>query len=241
MKRCLMTLWICGSERECGVGAGKEGCDAGMNKVNRLIVLIAGLFLLTLLAALAQDEPLPKSSNTLPLEITIESIRKLVNSQEPVNFNLTRSDMPGATFKEQDTFAVTESANCSLTVESTQRWTVDFGKGFNYQTARSANSTATDRLSLSSVKEVQVESARDFMNRVFAPRTAEYQPPIFITHIQTVTSGVQRHYSGSTDNSDPKIFDRSLDFLNLFFRDEETASRIAKAIQRAGELCSRRN
>ena len=194
----------------------------------------------------------PKPADSGPsLEVTMKFIQDKMNEHGTVGFVLTSPGGTNDVFSREYVLVsdvVADSSTCTLHAKTkdthqvqgageTPLW-VD-GKPYNgHQEWLIASTTP-----FKAVDSITVESAQDARNRGFAEMahpelTVAYTPAVFALVLKgTKKDAFSFHQVWKVGERPPESSDHT-DKENAFiFRDEETANRVAKAMQHAVEVC----
>jgi hypothetical protein len=207
-------------------------------------------------AALAQKEvpSPPKPTDDGPsLEVTLKFIQEKMNDQGAVGYGLTRSNLPGVTFRTfyRMSGVVADATTCSLHKIETTNTRIEVATENGYLESGKPvmgddlirQSLDTSTISLRDVESLRVESRQDGANRQSAERgypdvTFTVAPQVFDLVLMASRPAFSFHNVITIGKQPPKTVDPPLAKEDhLFFREEETAKRLAKAITHALELC----
>jgi hypothetical protein len=204
--------------------------------------------------ALAQQKksvpPPPKPAEDGPsLEVTMKFIQDKMNDQGTVDYVLRSGGGKDAFTRSYVLISdvVADSSTCILRakrkttsqMEGTGQTPISFkGKRYNGHMEQVDESTTPFKV----VDSITVESAQDAVNRQMADAahpeiTFAYTPAVFQLMLKGTKDAFSFHRVFKLGEEPPENSDRTDKQNTFLFRDEETANRVAKAMQHAVELC----
>jgi hypothetical protein len=187
----------------------------------------------------AQDIPVPpKPQDDSPsLEVTMNFIQDALSAEGSVKYVATRHDsrtnqvLDSSTFSLQVSNIVADSQTCTLSYNKTN---------FTYAPTKYES---LSRLPLSGVAKLEVASIEDRSNSNSASQghpenTFIVSPPMYEIVVSMIRSHTIKTHSRKSDG-DKLLNENDAEFLVevFYFKTEEMAHRIAKAMVHAVELC----
>jgi hypothetical protein len=205
--------------------------------------------------ALAQQKksepPPPKPQDAGPsLEVTMKFIQDKMNDQGTVGYVVTRNN--GLVFRTYYLISdvVADASTCTLRAKKKTTTQIEVPDGYTY--TEDGKAVSGDDLHREGVEAITspfkdadtlvVESAQDAWNRGLAEAarpevTVTFTPAVYSLTLRA-TKNVFVHEVFTKGKVPPYNKDDMTGKKNTFmFRDEETANRVAKAMQHAVELC----
>jgi hypothetical protein len=167
---------------------------------------------------------------------------------------LTRSNMDGVLFRQYWLMfdVVADASDCTLHVKQKFTNQVEVTNGTSYIAEDGSRiggddlhseSLATTTSPFKNVDSITVESEQDLYNRNVAQRghpelTVTYTPAVFTLALKgTKKDAFSYHQQMNVGKQAPRQSDFAADRNQFWFRDEQTADRVAKAVLHAVELC----
>jgi len=198
-----------------------------------------------------QAAPTPaKAADSGPtLAATMQFIQEKLSQQGQVGWAETYSNQPNVPRRifVQLTDVMADPAACTLYTTETNETFVDLPKGSTFKSnGKPVNDddlhthiVETDTVSFKQVEKVTVEF---IVNRALGvpahPEiSARLTPPIFYVRLWPSDAVFAIHASTTTGKQAPVEKDVTSKIMGYYYRDQETANKVAKAMTHAMELC----
>jgi hypothetical protein len=195
--------------------------------------------------------PAKPADNGPTLAETMIFIQEKLTEQGQVGWAEIRSNQPGFTFR--NIFVLTDvmadPAACTFYGTSTLDSTTDLPKGRVVKPGGAftaddlhTHTVTTSSTPLKQIEKITVEKLQDVRNEAFAEAahpdiTVTVTPPVFFVKMSASNAVLSAHTSTTQGNRTPVEKDVTIKTGGIPVRDEETANKVAKAMNHAMELC----
>jgi hypothetical protein len=223
-----------------------------MKMKNRLTSVLIFGFSIAAWSQQSAPPPVAPAESGPTLAATMQYIQEKLSEQGKVGWAETFSNRPGWTQREfvihSDVMA--DPAACALYTTGTVDIIVDLPQGKTFSIGGkpvTADDLRThivemDTFFFKQIEKVTVEKQQDMANQAFVEAahpeiTVTVTPPVFAVKLWASTAVFSSHTSTTKGNQPPVEKDAATKTNGLFFRDEDTANRVAKAMTHAMQLC----
>jgi hypothetical protein len=182
----------------------------------------------------------------------MQFIQERLNNHDTVGYVSTRSDLAAETFRQLYSIsgAVADPGACTVHKIETTNTKIEVAAGNAYNENNTPvtgddllrRSVETSTVHLSEVESIRVESLQDLTSRGFAEAARPEVAVAIVPTVYTMTLVASKpvfkfHVSFIKGKNAPVESDSSGKTDTLYFRDEDTANTLARALTHAVELC----
>ncbi len=194
--------------------------------------------------------PSAKPADSGPtLAATMQFIQEKLSEHGQVAYAMLRSDDPGITHRTIDriTDVMADPGACTLYITGLSDGNIILAPGMTLKQGLSTNDYSTHKvntvtIAFKQVEKVSVSKLQDYQNQTFAEAghpeiTSSLTPTVFHVKLSGSSAIVTGHVSFTQGTQAPVERDITSKIIGYTFRDEETATKIAKAMKHTMELC----